>query len=429
MDFSQALLEKSSYIVDSWVSAVRQDEQITVTQELTYKAIRDSLPDVLTALGTVLSESQDNDLKSLVEASLEHGRIRAEQGFDPSEIAREYRLLRSIIFSELEPALLQSSPVEMLRAVRLIDAVVDEAIARCFNSYTDGRLEELQQLQSQLNLTNQELTRLVRASKENLSHLAHELKTPLTSIIGYTDLFLRQQRRQSDMRDSFPNLENIERVLQSGRLLLRLINDSLEISRYDAGKMILHLVPTNVKDLLDGIMGMVEPLARSKNLGLVLRCDGQGPNQSGYPAPEQVMTDPLRLQQVLTNLLSNAIRYTDTGSISLECYSLSETKWAITITDSGVGISQEDQSHIFEPYFRTPDAETGRAQDGTGLGLSIVSRLTQLLQGEISLESSPGAGSAFTIILPVEPQTSADIETARQTLNPPLESGSPAPNN
>ncbi|MBD2257226.1 sensor histidine kinase [Pseudanabaena sp. FACHB-2040] len=398
MDFSQALLEKSDYIVESWVSAVRQDEQISVTQELTYTAIRNSLPDVLSALGTVLSKSTDNDLHSLVEASLKHGQIRAEQGFEPAEIAREYRLLRSIIFSELEPDLLRGSPADMLRAVRLIDTVIDEAIARCFHSYTDGRMEELKQLQGQLNLTNQELTRLVRASKENLSHLAHELKTPLTSIIGYTDLFLRQQRKQSDLRDTFPNLESIERVLQSGRLLLRLINDALEISRYDAGKMSLQLMPTHVPEVLNGVMTMVEPLARSKDLALILRCDR---------APASVTTDPLRLQQVITNLLSNAIRYTETGSISLECYALSEEQWAITITDSGVGISQEDQSHIFEPYFRAPASELAPSQDGTGLGLSIVSRLTKLLQGEIKLESSPGVGSAFTVVLPTVPQPAA----------------------
>ncbi|MBD0337629.1 MAG: HAMP domain-containing histidine kinase [Cyanobacteria bacterium Co-bin13] len=407
MDFSQALLEKSDHIVESWVSAVKQDEQISATQELTYKAIRDSLPDVLSALGTVLSKSADSDLKSLVEASLKHGQIRADQGFEPAEIAREYRLLRSIIFSELEPALLQGSPSDLMRAVRLIDTVIDEAIARCFHSYTDGRMEELKQLQSQLNLTNQELTRLVRASKENLSHLAHELKTPLTSIIGYTDLFLRQQRKQADLRDSYPNLESIERVLQSGRLLLRLINDALEISRYDAGKMSLQLMPTHVPEVLNGVMTMVEPLARSKDLALVLSCDGQGPASKGYCAPIQVTTDPLRLQQVITNLLSNAIRYTETGSICLECYSLSEEQWAITITDSGIGISPEDQSHIFDPYFRAPASELAPSQDGTGLGLSIVSRLTKLLQGEIKLESSPGEGSTFTVVLPTVPQLAA----------------------
>lgn len=396
MDFSHALLKKSDAIIEAWVSAVRQDEQIEVTEELTYAATRDSLPRVLDALATVLSESATNDLKSLVDASLEHGRLRADQGFEPVEIAREYRLLRSIIFSELEPDLLQGSAAETLRAVRLIDTVIDEAIARCFDSYTDGRLSELRQLQSQLALTNQELTRLVRASKENLSQLAHELKTPLTSIIGYADLFLRQQRHPPETQQTFTNLESIERVLHSGRLLLRLINDALEISRYDAGKMNLHLVPIDVRQVINTVLAMVTPLAQSKNLSLTAECDR---------APDQAVTDPLRLQQVITNLLSNAIRYTECGSIHVECITLPDQQWAITITDSGVGISPEDQANIFEPYFRANEQPKSQNSDGTGLGLSIVSRLTKLLQGEIKLTSQPGLGSTFTVILPILPQS------------------------
>ncbi|NES94034.1 MAG: HAMP domain-containing histidine kinase [Desertifilum sp. SIO1I2] len=394
MDFSQILLEKNQLIIDRWVEAVYEDREIEATQELTFKAVRDSLPDVLKALATVLSESEVNDLKTLVSASLEHGRIRAEQGFEPAEIAQEYRLLRSVVFSTLEPDLLQGSPKEMLRAVRLIDAVIDEAIARCFDSYTQGRLLELKQLQKQLSLTNQELTRLVRASRDNISQLAHELKTPLTSIIGYADLFLRQQRdREPSVKDNTANFESIERVLRSGRLLLHLINDALEISRYDAGKMKLQLVPTDTRELIDSVVEIVEPLIREKELSLIVDCDR---------APLTVITDPLRVQQILTNLLSNAIRYTETGTIRLECWTPSESDWIVAITDSGIGISDEDQKQIFDPYFRASQESSLPKIEGTGLGLAIVSRVVKLMQGEIQVVSQPGKGSTFRIILPLE---------------------------
>ncbi|MBD3881649.1 sensor histidine kinase [Phormidium tenue FACHB-886] len=402
MDFSQVLAEKSEAIVQSWVKAVYQDEQIEVTNELTYKAVRDSLPNVLHALATVLSKSQDSDLGMLVDASLKHGTIRAEQGFEPAEIAREYRLLRSIIFSELEPDLLKGSPTEVLRTVRLIDTVIDEAIARCFNSYTVGRLTELSQLQSQLKLTNQELTRLVRASKENLSQLAHELKTPLTSIIGYADLFLRQQRQDPELRDTTTNLESIERVLRNGRLLLRLINDSLEISRFDAGKLVLQPAPTNVRELLNTVLEMVDPLAHAKHLSLAVNFER---------APAQVITDPLRLQQVITNLLSNAVRYTDSGTVRLECWQ-SEQQWAIAISDSGIGIALEDQERIFDPYFQVAAEVVSTQTGGTGLGLAIVSRLVKLLQGEIQLTSYPGDGSTFTVIFPLATKLEAGALSA-----------------
>lgn len=392
LDFSQVLLDKVDAIVENWVEAVRQDSQIDSANALSYKAVRDSVPRVLRAMATVLSRSQDSDVQTLVNASLEHGVLRAKQGFDPGDIAREYRLLRQVTFSTLEAELLDGSPKEVIRVFNLIDAVVDEAIAQCFKSYTNQRLWEVEHLQSQLTLNNQELTRLIRANQDNLSYLAHELKNPLASIIGYSDLFLRQQRQNTGARDTFANLEHIERVLRNGRQLLRLINDALEISRHEAGQMTLQLAPTDVRGLISNVIEMLEPLARAKELQMAVDCDR---------APDQVLSDSLRLQQIVTNLVSNAIRYTKIGSIQLRCYFLANDKWAIAISDTGIGIAPEDQAQIFEPYFRV-GASTTYLPDSTGLGLAIVSRLVNLLQGKIELVSQIGVGSTFTVILPIE---------------------------
>jgi hypothetical protein len=271
--------------------------------------------------------------------------------------------------------------------------VLDEAIACCFQTYTKQRLTELEQLQNQLSLNNQELTRLVRANQDNLSILAHELKSPLTSIIGYSDLFLRLQRQQSNEKDSITHLEHVERVLGSGRLLLHLINDALEISRYDAGQMKLQAEPTNVHELITNVYEMLQPLADNKNLQMGVDCDR---------APEEVVTDPLRLQQIVTNLVSNAIRYTESGSVKIKCETLGIDKWIIVVYDTGIGIEPEDQAQIFEPYFRIASGTKSFLPDSTGLGLAIVSRLVKLLQGEISLVSEMGVGSTFTVSLPLK---------------------------
>ncbi|MHC5725989.1 MAG: sensor histidine kinase [Nostoc sp.] len=393
MDFSQVLAEKADTILDKWITAVRNDRRIESADDLSYTAVKDHIPDVLKAMVTVLSKSQDNDIQSIVTASFQHGAIRAEQGFEPTEIAREYHLLRTLIFDAIQADLLSGRPVEIIRSMRLIDTIIDEAIARCFKSYVEERLRELQQLQSAVTLHNEELTRLVSANQEYLSHLAHEFKQPLTSIIGYSDLFLRQQRRKTQVKDTSANLEHIERVLRNGRQLLHLINNVLEFSRDDPGQIKFQLTPTDVRELINNVCEMLEPLAAEKNLKIVVDCDR---------APKELITDSFKFQQIVTNLISNAIRYTESGTIIIRCKVLENQRWAIAVSDTGIGIAPENQAQIFEPYFRVSSSDRSYLPDSTGLGLAIVSRLVKLLQGEINLVSEVGVGSTFTVILPLE---------------------------
>ncbi|AFY45399.1 HAMP domain-containing sensor histidine kinase [Nostoc sp. PCC 7107] len=393
MDFSLTLAENTNSIIEKWIAAVRQDRQIESADDLSYTAIKNHIPDIFQAMISVLAETQVSDIKSILTASWQHGLLRAEQGFDPTEIAREYRLLRIVIFDTLESALLQGTPAEIVRYMRLIDAVIDEAIARCFKSYVDERLRELKHLHLSLTLHNEELTRLINANQDTFSQLAHELKHPLTSIIGYSDLFLRQQKRNSDIKDTYPNLEHIERVLRNGRHLLRLINDVLELSRYDAGKVQLQIAPSNVQELVINVCEMLEPLAEEKDLQMIVECDR---------CPQKVLTDEFHLQQIITNLVSNAIRYTESGAVRIVCHTLDGDKWSFAVADTGIGIAPENQARIFEPYYRVSKSDRAYFPDSTGLGLAIVSRLVKLLQGEINLKSQLGVGSTFTVTFPLK---------------------------
>ncbi|MCT7956173.1 sensor histidine kinase [Laspinema palackyanum] len=396
--FTKILRDKKATIVEQWVAVVRGDESITTADTLPYLAIRDTLPNIIDAIASLLDSQEECEEAELLQSALEHGYLRAQQGYEPEEIAREYGLAREMMISAMEEELERAKPQEIIRVFRLIDQAMAKVLGRCFRSYTEERVRELEELQTQIHLTNQELTRLVRSNKENLVYLAHELKTPLNSIIGYSDLFLRQQRKQFNEGENSPaNMEHIEKVLHSGRLLLQLINNALEISRHEAGKMSLHFIETPVKNLIFTTVEMLEPTAREKQIKLEVDCDH---------APESIVTDPLRLQQVVTNLLSNALRYTDDGTVRIECRIISEQEWKIAISDTGVGIDEKDQAEIFNPYFRVTRDNQTFLPNSTGLGLAIVSRLVKLLQGNIQVFSEVNVGSTFTVTLPLQIQSS-----------------------
>jgi signal transduction histidine kinase len=393
-DLGQALLREVDNIIESWVEQVRGNVDLDSHIGLTYEAVQDGLPDVLRAIAKLLTATFANQEQALAEDALEHGAVRADQGFEIDEVVREYRILRNVVLLALEPDLKTGSVTEVLRAVRKIDSVLDEAVLMSLQSYSKQRLESLEQMHGQLLLTNQELTRLVQMQKDNVSHLAHELKTPLNAIIGFSSIMLRQQRQQLTQEGSTASLEmqHIERVVNNGQQLLRLINNTLEVSRRESGEIALTVEPVNVLTLVRSAVGAFAASAEAKTLELTVECDR---------APSQVKTDALRLQQILTNLVSNAIRYTDQGQIEISCYSVNDAQWAIAIRDTGKGIAPEDHAKIFEPYFRVGN-EADYIPESSGLGLTIVNKLVQLLQGRIELISKVGEGTTFTVVLPVD---------------------------
>ena len=316
--------------------------------------------------------------------------MRAKQGYDAAEIMKEYSLLREIILTVLEPDLIDRPGQEILQKVKLIDSIIDRVISLSLESFVQARLLEIEQLHGQLILTNQELMRLISAQKDDLSHLAHELKSPLNSIMGFSELLLRQQQKMTQGQDSSLNLKLTEKVISNSKQLLRLINDTLEISRHESGKMQLNLELVDPKSLIATVTEAFEPSAEQKELEIILDCDR---------APQKVQTDPLKLRQIVTNLVSNAIRYTESGTITIVCQANKDEGWSIMVIDTGIGISPEAQAQIFEPYFRAA-AKTNDSINSTGLGLAIVDKLVKLLQGKIELVSELAEGSTFTVALP-----------------------------
>lgn len=224
-----------------------------------------------------------------------------------------------------------------------------------------------------------------QAKSDFLAVMSHELRTPLNAIMGYTDLL------KAGVPDALtgPQAEQIDRIDASARHLLELIEEILTFSRTEAGREEVRTRPVEISDLIRDVAVRTQRLAREK--GLDFRVSAPEP-------PAEVETDPAKLRQILVNVISNAVKFTEKGEIELVAR-LEDDRLILQVRDTGIGIAPEDQERIFSPFVQVERALT-REQGGTGLGLSVARRLARLLGGDISVESEPGVGSTFTVDLP-----------------------------
>jgi signal transduction histidine kinase len=241
---------------------------------------------------------------------------------------------------------------------------------------------------------NEELQEANRLKNRFLARVSHELRTPLNAIIGYTDMNLAGY--YGDLNAS--QRDALERVQRNGRQLLHLINDVLDLSRIDAEGVELHKRDLGPAELVQSVVTTVEPRVEAKGLELTYHVDPS--------LPGTLVGDPIRLNQVLLNLVDNAIKFTDHGVIHVSVHNGDveggEDTWALQVQDTGRGISERELPYVFEE-FRQGASVYGRQADGVGLGLAIARRLVEAMGGEVRVQSRLGSGSTFTVVLPVEP--------------------------
>ncbi|HEY3884844.1 MAG TPA: ATP-binding protein, partial [Vicinamibacterales bacterium] len=222
-----------------------------------------------------------------------------------------------------------------------------------------------------------------------LANMSHEFRTPLNAILGYTHMLLNNVTGQV----TDPQRKSLTRIDSNAKHLLALINDILDITRIEAGRMPLNVTAFSVGELFDEVTSELEPIIKRSNLALTKHVRGHVP---------AVRTDRQKVKQIVLNLLSNALKFTAAGSVALTAsYDSRARAIAIAVADTGIGISKEDQAKVFED-FRQLDASPARGYGGTGLGLSICRRLSLMLDGSIDLQSEAGVGSTFTLHLPAK---------------------------
>lgn len=222
--------------------------------------------------------------------------------------------------------------------------------------------------------------------------VSHELRTPLSAILGYAEIFTEQI--YGPLNEKQINMTN--RIVSNTRRLLSLINDLLDQAQMEAGKLKIKYEDVRPSDLLENLHSVMDKLTADKNLALTSELDAN--------LPETLRGDSARLQQILVNLVNNAVKFTETGSIHVCLSKIDEQHWGIQVTDTGQGIPKEELPRIFET-FRQVEGTTTRVHGGFGLGLSIVKQLVNLMGGEVSVESELGKGSTFSITLPFDAES------------------------
>jgi signal transduction histidine kinase len=286
-------------------------------------------------------------------------------------LLRGGQAIGAIVIYRMEPGAVAENQLTLLQTF------ADQAVIAIENVRL---FDEIQDKSRQLAEASQHKSRF-------LANMSHELRTPLNAIIGVSEML------REDAEALKQDLEPLDRVLGAGRHLLALINDILDLSKIEAGRMELNLESFALTPLIDGVMKTIEPLAARSGNAITVECDG---------AIGMLHGDQMRLRQALLNLMSNANKFTDRGRITVAARQARENgrDWVIiAVADSGIGMTPEQMGRLFQEFSQA-DASTTRKYGGTGLGLAISRRFCQMMGGDITVDSEPGRGSTFTIRLP-----------------------------
>lgn len=306
------------------------------------------------------------------------GGAAAREGVPLVETTRGHQHWRDVLIEVVreEAARLGTTREVTEGVIQAVQINADASLVRIANAY-DLQLRE----------TNAQLSRASQFKSEFLAKMSHQLRTPLTAIIGFCEV-LTQGMDGELSRDQAQDVGEIQR---SGLVLLELVNDILDLSKIEAGKVEVTLQEVDLPSVVDQVIASMRQIAEAK--ALKLSCDLSS-------EVSKVKADPVRVREILTNLVSNAIKFTSTGSVAIRGLPVGAMA-EISVLDTGIGIEPAAHQRIFEEFQQASD-KISRNYGGTGLGLSIARKLVELQGGQMGLESEPGKGSRFWFTLPLD---------------------------
>jgi len=261
-------------------------------------------------------------------------------------------------------------------------------------------ITDLKRAEFELRRAMEQAEEATRAKSQFLANMSHELRTPLNAVIGITEML--EEDAEDQGQEDF--IEPLRRIRGAGNHLLQLINEILDLSKIEAGRLELHFEDIDVKALVDELAMTAAPLAEKNGNRLEIRC----PKDIG-----RMRVDMTRVRQVMLNLLSNACKFTEKGEVSLDVRGEQDDDGFLTfaVTDTGIGMNEEQMARLFQEFSQA-DSSTTRKYGGTGLGLAISRRLCRLMGGDVSVKSTPGVGSTFTASLPRQTEEGLEAPSA-----------------
>ena len=318
-----------------------------------------------------------------------------------------------IIVGAQKKALLYAWGLVILGVLLVITIYIAYNVKRRDNQRLAEHSQDLQFAKDRLAIAKRKAEDASQAKGEFLSLMSHELRTPLQAIIGYTEVVIEDLK----LNDDQIHIKDLTRVINNSERLLKLINGVLDLAKIESGRMQLDLTEVKLSSLVDEVVGTIKPLLEKNTIELKLDVD------DGAFLP---LADPEKLLHVMINLLGNASKFSPYGVVTLKAHH-EPNRIYISVADTGIGISEEQQEHIFDP-FRQADSSNTRKYQGSGLGLSIARQLCEMMGGTIEVKSQLGEGSIFTVIipLPIEPDlvvgesgvaNDQDIDDVDESLN------------